>query len=95
MSKSLSLQSQGFLSSSSGVEWREGQQEMVNGGPVQYNYPGTFQSRYVKLAHCAAADNVTADSADGGDLRTRDAQNHHFKAETHDAMKDQLMLTFF
>lgn len=27
---------------------------------VQYNYPGTFQSRYVKPAHCAAVDNMTA-----------------------------------
>lgn len=27
---------------------------------VQYNYPGTFQSWYMKPAHCAAADNMTA-----------------------------------
>lgn len=55
-------------------------------GRVQYNYPGTFQSRYVKLAHCAAADNVTAYTADGN-LRTRaaaarDAQHHPFHRET-------------
>lgn len=50
-------------------------------GRVQYNYPGTFQGWYVKLAHCAAADNVTAYNADG-----QPAHASHGKRVTHKSL---------
>lgn len=35
-------------------------EDEIDGEKVQHNCPGTFQSWYVKPAHCAAVDNMTA-----------------------------------
>lgn len=44
-------------------EWGQEMEEAIDGVKVQYNYPGTFQGWYVKPAHCAAVDNMTASSS--------------------------------
>lgn len=42
-------------------DWeQEEKEEERDGEKVQYNYPGTFQSWYVKPVHCAAGDDMTA-----------------------------------
>lgn len=39
---------------------REQTEDEIDGEKVQHNCPGTFQSWYVKPAHCVAVDNMTA-----------------------------------